>query len=61
MTWVTFLEIIWNEKFFLFESYCCRKVGWVSKIWGEVFLVVPPKDKLSHLQNKQVKKNKNGK
>jgi len=24
---------------------CCPEVGWVTKIWGVTFLVVPPKDK----------------
>jgi hypothetical protein len=26
---------------------CCFEVGWVSKIWGVTFFVVPPKDKFA--------------
>jgi hypothetical protein len=27
-----------------FVIVCCPKVGWVSKFWGVIFLMVPPKD-----------------
>ncbi len=27
---------------------CCFEVGWVLEIWGVMFLMVSPKDKLAH-------------
>ncbi len=34
---------------FFMSVLCCLKVGWVSKIWGVMFLVVPPMEKFSML------------
>jgi uncharacterized membrane protein len=32
-------------KVFFMWVLCCPEVGWVTKIWGVMFLMVPPKDK----------------
>jgi hypothetical protein len=45
-------------KTFFMWGLCCPKVQSVSEIWGVMFLMVPPKDKFAHLQNKQVKDKK---
>ncbi len=38
--------LVQNVKwiFFLMWFLCCFEVGWVSKFWGMLFLVVPHKD-----------------
>jgi hypothetical protein len=34
-------------KRFFYVSLMFSEIGWVTKIWGVMFLVVPPKDKFA--------------